>query len=38
MIIRKVFVTKTKGQKFVSIPKDSKIEAGDYVRIEKIEE
>lgn len=38
MIIKKVFQSKYTGQKSVTIPKDSGIEEGDYVRIIKVEE
>ena len=35
-IIRKVWKNKGNNQKLVTIPKDSDIEEGDYIRIEKI--
>jgi hypothetical protein len=35
-IIQKVFLNKSNGQKSVTIPKKSKIMAGDYVEIKKI--
>lgn len=38
MIIKKVFQSKYTGQKSVTIPKESDIEEGDYVRIIKVEE
>ena len=37
-IKRKVWVNKGNGQKLITIPKDSDIEDGDYVWIEKIKE
>lgn len=36
-IIMRVFRIKASKQKLVTIPKDSNIKAGDYVRIKKIE-
>jgi hypothetical protein len=36
-VVMKVFQTKHTGQLMVTIPKDSKIKAGDYVEIIKIE-
>lgn len=36
MIIRKVFILGFTKQKLVTIPKDSEIIEGDYVRIEKV--
>lgn len=38
MIIKKVIQSKYTGQKSVTIPKDSDIKKGDYVKIIKIEE
>lgn len=38
MIIKKVFQSKHTGQKFVTIPKKSDIEEGDYVKIIKVED
>lgn len=38
MIIKKVFQSKYTGQKSVTIPKNSDIEEGDYVKITKVEE
>ncbi len=35
-IKRKVWVNKGNGQKLITIPFDSDIESGDYVRIEKV--
>jgi len=36
-IIKQVWKNKFNGQKGVTIPKDSNIEAGDYVKIVKVE-
>lgn len=36
VVIKKVW-KKSNDQKMVTVPKDSDIEAGDYVRIEKVE-
>lgn len=36
--IKKVWERKANGQKMVTIPADSDIEPGDYVRINKIED
>ena len=36
-IIQKVFCLTHSKQKFVTIPKDSGIKPGDYVKIEKVE-
>lgn len=36
-VIRKVWLHKGTNQKIVTIPKDSEIKQGDYVKIEKIE-
>lgn len=36
-IIQKVWKNKSNNQKLVTIPKNSNIEAGDYVKIKKIE-
>lgn len=36
-IIAKVFMNKTISQKLVTIPKESDINDGDYVRITKVE-
>ena len=36
-IIKKVWLNKHTNQKFVTIPKDSDIQEGDYVRIERVE-
>jgi len=38
MIIKKVMQNKHTGQKTITIPKDSNIKKGDYVRVVKIEE
>ena len=38
VLIKKVFELKYTKQKLVGIPKDSKIKAGDYVRITKVED
>lgn len=38
MIVKKVWENKTNGQKLVTIPKESYIEPGDYVKIEKVED
>lgn len=38
IIIQKVWKAKKNDQKMVTIPKDSDIEEGDYVKIKKIEE
>ena len=35
-IIVKVFINISNGQKLVTIPKDSGIEDGDFVKIEKV--
>ena len=35
-IVQKVYQNKTNKQKCVTIPKDSKINAGDFVEIKKI--
>jgi len=35
-IIKKVYISKSNGQKLITIPKDSEIVAGDYVKIEKV--
>ena len=35
-IIVKVYTNRSNGQKLVTIPKDSNIEDGDFVRIEKV--
>ena len=35
-IIVKVFINQSNGQKLVTIPKDSGIDDGDFVRIEKV--
>ena len=35
-IIRKVWLHKSTNQKYVSIPKESDIEPGDYVEIKKV--
>jgi len=37
-LIKKVWEKKADGVKMVTIPKDSDIKAGDYVRIVKVEE
>ena len=37
-LIKKVFELTYSKQKFVGIPKDCEIKAGDYVRITKVEE
>ena len=36
-IIRKVWLHKSTNQKMITIPKDSYIEAGDYVEVIKVE-
>lgn len=36
-LIRRVFRTNSSNQKMITIPNDYGIEAGDYVRIEKVE-
>jgi len=38
LLIRKVWVNKSNGTKFITIPQDNPIQEGDYVKIEKIEE
>ena len=38
MIIRKVFKNIANGQLLITIPKNSDIESGDYIKIEKVEE
>ena len=35
-IIVKVYINQSNGQKLVTVPKDSGIEDGDFVRIEKV--
>lgn len=35
-IIVKVFINQSSGQKLVTIPKDSGIEDGDFVRVKKV--
>jgi len=37
MIVKKVWENKTNGQKLVTIPKESDIDPGDYVKIDKVE-
>lgn len=37
IIIRKVWKAKSTNQLLITIPKNSKIEEGDYVKIEKVE-
>ncbi len=37
-IIKKVWKNKSNQQKLVTIPKDSKIQEGDYVEIKKVKE
>lgn len=36
-VIRKVWLHKATNQKIITIPKDSYIEAGDYVEVIKVE-
>ena len=36
-IIKKVWVNKKNKQKLITIPKSSKIKAGDYVEVKKVE-
>lgn len=36
--IRKVWENSNSGQKLVTVPQDSDIEPGDYVRLEKVED
>jgi len=36
VLIQKVWKNKFNNQKLVTIPKDSRIEDGDYVKIEKV--
>jgi len=36
-LIMRVWKNKTNNQKLITIPKDSGIEEGDYVKIEKVE-
>ncbi len=36
-IIARVFLNKANSQKLVTIPKDSDIKAGDFVKIQKVE-
>ena len=38
MEIKKVFKNKANGQKSITIPKNSGIEEGDYVKVIKLEE
>jgi len=35
-VIRRVYENKSTGQKLVTIPKDSDIQVGDYVKLEKV--
>ena len=37
VVIKKVYMNKTNGQLLVSIPKDSDIKDGDYIRITKVD-
>lgn len=37
-LIQKVWKRKISGQKLVTIPSDSNIKAGDYVKIKKVED
>lgn len=37
MIVKKVWENQANGQKLLTIPKESDIESGDYVKIEKVE-
>jgi len=36
VLIQKVYINKSNKQKLVTIPKDSEIAEGDYVKIEKV--
>ena len=35
--IQRVWINKTTGQKYITVPKDAKIVGGDYVRIKKVQ-
>lgn len=37
MIVRRVWRNKANGQLLVTVPKDSEIEEGDYVKLTKVE-